>query len=238
LKYSFPSDFDNIKPAHKKILIEAEKVLGKKGISGLEIKNIAKVLNVAPSTINYYYLSSEELIFDTALFSYEKYVNEIFRKSTNISDSEKVLRIWIDQTFEWTKNLPGIGVILEFPRQVVRGDNESPKKAEDLLKHFSRSASEIGIQNVVFLCSAIRSVHKKQKFRLYKPAQIALFIAKDSTFATFCSTIGFATLGGGLWIAGRQPESKSSPTWRNFGFNPQKQMQDSVTGIIKLLKNA
>jgi AcrR family transcriptional regulator len=93
LKHSFPSDFNNIKPAHKKILIESEKVLGKKGISGLELKNIAKVLKVAPSTINYYYVSSEELIFDTVLFSYEKYVNEIVRKSTNISDSEKVLRI-------------------------------------------------------------------------------------------------------------------------------------------------
>lgn len=238
MKYSFPSDYNNLKPAHKKILIESEKVLGKKGISGLELKNIANVLKVAPSTINYYYASSEELIFDTALFSYEKYANGIVQKSTNITDSEKVLRIWIDQTFEWTKNLPGIGVILEFPRQVVKGNNESPKKAEDLLRHFSRSASEIGIQNVAFLCSAIRSVQKKQNFRLYKPAQIALFIAKDSTFATFCSAIGFATLGGGLWTAGRQPESQSSPAWRNFGFNPQKQMQDSVTGIIKLLKNA
>jgi AcrR family transcriptional regulator len=113
LKYSFPSDFNNIQPAHKKILIESEKVLGNKGISGLELKNIAKVLKVAPSTINYYYVSSEELIFDTALFSYEKYANGIVQKSTKISDSEKVLRIWIDQTFEWTKNLPGIGVILD-----------------------------------------------------------------------------------------------------------------------------
>ena len=238
MKYSFPSDYEKLKPAHAKILGESEKILGKKGISGLELKNIAKVLKVAPSTINYYYANSEELIFDTALFSYRKYVQGIVDDSENLTDSEKVLRIWIKNTFDWTKNLPGIGVILEFPRQVIKEDKKTPKKAEEMLKHFSRNASEIGIQNVSFLCSAIRSVQKKQNFRLYKPAQIAMFIAKDSTFATFCSTIGFATLGGGLWIAGRQPESKSSPAWRNFGFNPQKQMQDSVTGIIKLLKNA
>jgi len=238
MKYSFPSDFKNLKPAHKKILVESEKVLGKKGISGLELKNIAKVLKVAPSTINYYYASIEELIFDTALFSYGKYVQGIVDTSVGITDSEKVLRIWIDHTFEWTKNLPGIGVILEFPRQVIKEDKDSPKKSEDLLKHFSRNASEIGIQNVTFLCSAIRSLQKKQNFRMFKPAQIALFIAKDSTYATFCSTIGFATLGGGLWVAGRQPDSKDTPAWRNFGFNPQKQMQDSVSGIIKLLKDA
>jgi hypothetical protein len=133
--------------------------------------------------------------------------------------------------------LPGIGVILEFPRQVIKENKKIPKKSEQLLKLFSRNASEIGIRNVTFLCSAIRSIQKKQNFKLYKPTQIALFIAKDSTYATFCSAIGFATLGGGLWVAGRQPESKSTPAWRNFGFNPQKQMQDSVSGIIKLLKN-
>ena len=238
MKYSFPSDYEKLKPAHAKILFESEKVLGKKGISGLELKNIAKVIKVSPSTINYYYASSEELIFDTALFSYRKYVQGIVDDSERLTDPEKVLRIWIKNTFDWTKNLPGIGVILEFPRQVIKEDKKTPKKAEEMLKHFSRNASEIGIQNVSYLCSAIRSVQKKQNFRLYKPAQIALFIAKDSTFATFCSAIGFATLGGGLWIAGRQPESQSSPAWRNFGFNPQKQMQDSVTGIIKLLKNA
>jgi hypothetical protein len=238
VKYSFPSDYEKLKPAHAKILFESEKVLGKKGISGLELKNIAKVIKVSPSTINYYYASSEELIFDTALFSYRKYVQGIVDDSERLTDPEKVLRIWIKNTFDWTKNLPGIGVILEFPRQVIKEDKKTPKKAEEMLKHFSRNASEIGIQNVSYLCSAIRSVQKKQNFRLYKPAQIALFIAKDSTFATFCSAIGFATLGGGLWIAGRQPESQSSPAWRNFGFNPQKQMQDSVTGIIKLLKNA
>ena len=238
MKYSFPSDYEKLKPAHAKILFESEKVLGKKGISGLELKNIAKVIKVSPSTINYYYASSEELIFDTALFSYRKYVQGIVDDSERLTDPEKVLRIWIKNTFDWTKNLPGIGVILEFPRQVIKEDKKTPKKAEEMLKHFSRNASEIGIQNVSYLCSAIRSVQKKQNFRLYKPAQIALFIVKDSTFATFCSAIGFATLGGGLWIAGRQPESQSSPAWRNFGFNPQKQMQDSVTGIIKLLKNA
>jgi hypothetical protein len=39
-------------------------------------------------------------------------------------------------------------------------------------------------------------------------------------------------------VAGRQPESKSNPTWLNLGFNPQKQMQDSVTGMIRMLKEA
>lgn len=235
--YSFPSDYLNITEPHRKILVESEKILGKRGISGLELKNIAKNLKVAPSTINYYYKSGEELIFDTTLYSYQNYVQRVFSDSANILDAEAVLKIWINNTFNWTKDLPGIGVILEFPRQVIKDNKNSPSKTENLLKHFSRSASKTGVENVTFLCSAIRSLQKKQSFKLYKPTQIAVFIATDSAYATFCSTIGFATLGGGLWVAGRQPDSKSSPTWRNFGFNAQKQMQDSVAGIIKMLKN-
>jgi len=228
----------DLTPAQERILVESEKVLGKKGISGLELKNIAKILKLAPSTINYYYASSEDLIYDTTLFSYQKYVQQIFDESEGILDPEKVLRIWIKNTFDWTKELPGIGVILEFPRQVMKSNKKTSKESEALLKLFSRTASETGIRNVTFLCSAIRSLQKKQNFKLYKPAQIAVFIAKDSTYATFCSAIGFATLGGGLWVAGRQPESKSNPIWRSFGFNPQKQMQDSVSGMINLLKKA
>jgi len=228
----------DLTPAQERILVESEKVLGKKGISGLELKNIAKILKLAPSTINYYYASSEDLIYDTTLFSYQKYVQQIFDESEGILDPEKVLKIWIKNTFDWTKELPGIGVILEFPRQVMKSNKKTSKESEALLKLFSRTASDTGIRNVTFLCSAIRSLQKKQNFKLYKPAQIAVFVAKDSTYATFCSAIGFATLGGGLWVAGRQPESKSNPIWRSFGFNPQKQMQDSVAGIIKLLKKA
>lgn len=96
-------------------------------------------------------------------------------------------------------------MILEFPRQVIKNSPKEPNRSEDLLKQFARLASETGIRNVAFLCSAIRSVQKKQNFRLYKPAQIAVFIAKDSTYATFCSAIGFATLGGGYgWQADNQ----------------------------------
>jgi len=238
MKYSFPSDFKNLKPAHKKILVESEKVLGKKGVSGLELKTIAKTLKVAPSTINYYYKTGEDLVFDTVLYSYGKYIQGIIDESQDVVDPEKVLRIWIKNTFDWTTNLPGVGVILEFPRLVIKDDKKLPRKSDELLKHFSRSSANLGIQNVTFLCSAIRSLQKKQDFKLFKPAQIALFIAKDSTYATFCSAIGFATLGGGLWVAGRQPEGRGSPAWRNFGFNPQKQMLDSVSGIIKLLKTS
>lgn len=238
MNYSFPSDFENLTVQHEKILLESEKILGKKGLSGLELKNIASYLKVAPSTINYYYSTGEELIFDTVLFSYGKYVDAITQESAKLTDPEKILKVWIKNTFNWTTQLPGVGVILEFPRQVIKVNKSKASNYEDMLRVFSKNTSAIGIKNVTFLCSSIRALQKNQDFKLYKPAQIALLIAKDQKFATFCSTIGFATLGGGLWVAGRQPDSKRSPAWAKLGFNPQKQMNDSISGMIKLVKNS
>jgi len=48
-----PSTKD-LTPAQVRILVESEKILGKKGISGLELKNIAKILKLAPNPINLY----------------------------------------------------------------------------------------------------------------------------------------------------------------------------------------
>ena len=92
----------DLSAAKERILVESEKILGKKGISGLELKNIANILKLAPSTINYHYTSSEDLIFDTTLYSYTKYVQSIIDDSEGILDPEKVLRIWIKNTFNWT----------------------------------------------------------------------------------------------------------------------------------------
>jgi hypothetical protein len=43
-------------------------------------------------------------------------------------------------------------------------------------------------------------------------------------------------LGGGLWVAGRRPADKKSPFWMKLGFNPAKQMQNSIDEFIEVIK--
>ncbi len=64
MNYNFPSDYVEINETHLGILQEAEKILGKQGVTGLELKNIAKILDISPGNIHHYYKTGEELIFE------------------------------------------------------------------------------------------------------------------------------------------------------------------------------
>ena len=232
----FPSDFETIGDTQKRIIVESEKVLGKLGVGGMELKSIAKTLETSPGNIHHYYKTGEELILDTTLYSYKKYVKTIREVNKDEKDPEKVLRSWIDSTLKWTTEYPGIGVILEFPQLAIRSGSKHIEENEEFLATFLKSVSEIGSENVMYLASAIRSLQKKQDFKEFGTIQIAAYIKTDAKFATFTSLIGFATLGAGLWLAGRQAANTKFPFWLNFGFDPQTQMKNSIETAIKMLK--
>lgn len=232
----FPSDFEKIGDTQKRIIVESEKVLGKLGVGGMELKSIAKTLQTSPGNIHHYYKTGEELILDTTLYSYKKYVKTIQEVNKDQKDPEKVLRSWIDSTLKWTTEYPGIGVILEFPQLAIRSSSKHIEENEEFLGTFLKSVSEIGSENVMYLASAIRSLQKKQDFKEFGTIQIAAYIKTDAKFATFTSLIGFATLGAGLWLAGRQAANTKFPFWLNFGFDPQTQMKNSIETAIKMIK--
>jgi hypothetical protein len=52
----------------------------------------------------------------------------------------------------------------------------------------------------------------------------------------YVSLMGFSTIGGGLWMAGRRPTDAKNPFWKNLGFNPTKQIQSSIDEFLKVIK--
>lgn len=236
MEFNFPSNYLDINNTHRKILVESEKILGKQGSAGLELKNIAKILEISPGNIHHYYKTGEELILDTVIYSYKKHVVGIQEMYADQLNPEIIVRGWIEKTIKWTTDFPGIGVILEFPNQVIRSGSKYSEDVNPIIKHFLKHVTEIGISNVTFLASAIRSLQKKQNFKLYNAVQIAALTKTDTKFVTYLTIIGFATLGGGLWMAGRQPENQKVSFWMNVGFNPKKQMQTTVDELIKMIK--
>lgn len=236
--FPFPSEYAKLKKTHLEILLEAEQLLGTLGVNGLELKTISTKLDVSPSLIHHYYQNSEELIFDTVLFSYNRVVNSIHEKFGDSKDPETAARIWIKEMLDWETGYPGIGVILEFPRQVLRTGAKSADDGEKMLKHFMKQMSLIGAKNVAFLASSVRSLQKNTDFQKLTPAKVATLIATDQKFAMFTSMLGFATIGGGLWIAGRKPQDKKSSIWMTLGFDPKKQTQVTIDNFIKMIKSS
>lgn len=235
-KFAFPSDYASISEKQLQILQLSEFLLGTLGTTGLELKSIATKLEISPSLINHYYKSSEELIFDTVIYSYSRHIENIQVQNKYESDPELVARSWIKETMNWTQSFPGIGVILEFPRQVLRSGSKKVEDPEQMLAHFVKVMSSHGLSNVAFMASAVRAIQKKREFRILAPAKVATLIASDSKYAMYTSVLGFATLGGGLWVAGRRPADKKNPFWMKLGFNPAKQMQNSIDEFIEVIK--
>ena len=237
-KIDFPSKYRDLKKTHFEILKAAESILGTYGVNGLELKKIANLLDVSPSLIHHYYRNSEELIFDTVLFSYNQIVTKVVSEFGNSKDPELAARIWISTMMKWEIQFPGIGIILEFPRQVLRTGGKSAVNADALLKKFVKEMAEIGANNVAFMASAVRALQKKKDFKQLSIAKVASLIATDAQFAMYTSVLGFATIGGGLWIAGRRPDDKKNPFWKALGFNPEKQTQTTIDRFLKLIKES
>ena len=235
-RFVFPSNYAEISDKQLEILQLSEFLLGTLGTTGLELKSIATKLEISPSLINHYYRTSEELIFDTVLYSYSRHIQKIQDQNKYVTDPEIVARSWIKETMDWTLDYPGIGVILQFPRQVLRSGSKRAENPEEMLAHFIKVMSEYGLSNVAFMASAVRAIQKRKEFKVLPPVKVAALIASDSKFAMYASILGFATLGGGLWVAGRRPADKKNPFWMKLGFNPAKQMQNSIDEFIDVIK--
>ena len=221
---------------HSQILELSEKLLGTLGGTGLELKNIASRLQVSASLINHYYKNTETLIFDTVIYSYSKVINKIQIDTEFEKNPEIVARTWIKEMLNWTTTYPGIGVLLEFPRGALRSGSKAADNSETQLSEFMKVMSEYGVRNVAYMCSSVRGMQKGKEFKSLGPIKVASLIATDPKFAMYVSLMGFATIGGGLWMAGRRPADSKNPFWVNLGFKPTKQLQSSIDEFIKVIK--
>jgi len=235
-KLGFPSDYENLTPKHQQILELSEQLLGTLGVTGLELKSIAKKLEVSPSLINHYYRVTETLVFDTVIYSYQKTIRKIQSETEFEMNPEIVARTWIREMLDWTTNYPGVGVLLEFPRGVLRSGGKAHSNSEAQLSEFMKIMSQYGASNVAYMCSSVRALQKGKQFKPLSPVKVASLIATDSKFAMYVSLMGFATIGGGLWMAGRKPADSKNSFWRSLGFNPNKQIQTSIDEFIKIIK--
>lgn len=234
--FGFPSDPQTISATQRQILAEAAQTLGKSGVGGLEAKKVANSLGISPSLINHYYGSIEELAFDAVLYSYGDLVAGIRTRALAARDPESTARMWVEGMLAWLQEYPGLGVILEFPKQVMRTGGRQPDHPEQMLEHFTKEMSKISAENVAVMASAVRALQTGGEMRLLSALKIAALFKVDAAFAAYTSLMGFATIGAGLWIAGRRPGERGVPLWRQLGFNPTQQTRQTTDHLIAMIR--
>lgn len=197
--------------------------LAKLGPRALELRAICAELDLSPSLVNYYFRSTEDLLWQAAMHSYGAHVARQAQSLKSAPDGRSAVEGWIRQTIEWTRANPGIAAMIDFPMLALEGeDGADPEE-------LTRDLAELSRRNVATLASAIHAMLTFGPVRALGPAKVALLIKTNATFAYWTSMVGFGSLGAAMWVAGRRPHSF---LWRAFGFSPDAQIDDVVRDLL------
>ena len=211
-------------PGTKQRIIEVTAThLARLGPRAVELRSICAELDLSPSLVNYYFRSTEDLLWQAALHSYGEHVERQTRVVSEAVSGRMAVEGWVRQSIEWTRKNPGIAALIDFPMLALEGEDGADPEV------LTRDLADLSRRNVATLASGIHAMLTGRPVRMLGSAKVALLIRTNATFAYWTSMVGFGTLGAAMWVAGRRPHSF---LWRAFGFSPDAQIDDVVRDLL------
>ncbi len=210
----------------ERIIATTAQHLARLGPRALELRAVCTEVDVSPSLVNYYFRSTEDLIWQAALHSYGEHVAAQAESLLGAADGRQAVEAWVRRTIEWTREHPGTAALIDFPMLALEGQQGA--SPQDL----TRDLADLSRRNVATLASAIYAQLTGRSVRPLSVTKVGLLIKMNASFAYWTSMIGFASLGAAMWVAGRRPHSF---LWRAFGFDPDSQIDDVVDEVLTRL---
>jgi len=211
----------------ERLIVAAGQHLATRGPRAVELRAICVELGISPSLVNYHFENPEQLLWLAAIRAYGQHVHDQETQVAKASTGAAALEAWVNGTINWMRDNPGTASVINFPQQTLAGISE----VDDYVKELTT----LSRANVAALGSAILATIKGRPVRMVSAQRVALLIKTNSEFAYWMSTVGFASQGAGMWIAGRKPYS---PLWKAFGFSPEKQIRSTVQELIARMSKA
>jgi AcrR family transcriptional regulator len=205
----------------ERLIVAAGQHLATRGPRAVELRAICVELGISPSLVNYHFENPEQLLWLAAIRTYGLHVHDQETQVAKAPTGAVALEAWVAGTINWMRDNPGTASVINFPQQTLAGISD----VDDYVKELST----LSRANVAALGSAILATIKGRPVRMVSAQRVALLIKTNSEFAYWMSTVGFASQGAGMWIAGRKPYS---PLWKAFGFSPEKQIRSTVQELI------
>jgi AcrR family transcriptional regulator len=205
----------------ERLIVAAGQHLATRGPRAVELRAICVELGISPSLVNYHFENPEQLLWLAAIRTYGLHVHDQETQVAKAPTGAAALEAWVAGTINWMRDNPGTASVINFPQQTLAGISD----VDDYVKELST----LSRANVAALGSAILATIKGRPVRMVSAQRVALLIKTNSEFAYWMSTVGFASQGAGMWIAGRKPYS---PLWKAFGFSPEKQIRSTVQELI------
>lgn len=215
------------KSTRNQILEESAKSLSVNGPLKFEVQQICQITGVNPSMIQYYFGSRENLIQEVAITEYEKYVDEMYEISINPNLSPQIkLSNWINNQINWTKNNPGIAMVLNYPNITIEGENSAKNtNIIDSLK-FQSSRNLLGLGQIIL------EIHGEN---LNLQTDIESYVKQNPDFALNVGMIGWTAFGLSTWVAGNHLPSRFLI---NTEINPENYIQPLIQKLVSFVSKS
>lgn len=168
------------------------------GPSTFNIKLVCEELGISYSLINHHFGSRDELLAETTVIAYERYISVIWAAAKMGTKPKERLRNWIEASISWSSTASGWGAILNYP-------TASLDVTELITERYKQKMADMGQLNLARLLQLIVDVKKnKVSEKEYELGKLPLASILANTRSLYLmSSIGWSVLGVAVWSAGR-----------------------------------
>lgn len=181
-----------------KIIALTYEAVARVGPSTFNVKLVCEELGISYSLINHHFGSRDELLAETTVIAYERYITELWNAVQKGKKPKERLRNWLEASLHWSSVSSGWGAILNYP-------TASLDVTELISERYKQKMADMGQLNLARLLQLIVDVKKnKVSDNEYVLGQLPMTALLSNTKNLYLmSSIGWSILGAAVWSAGR-----------------------------------
>lgn len=182
----------------EKIIALTFEAVSRVGPSTFNVKLVCEELGTSYSLINHHFGSRDELLAETTVIAYERYIDALWTAAKQGKKPKERLRNWLEASLAWSAKSSGWGAILNYP-------TASLDVTELVTERYKQKMADMGQLNLARLLQLIVDVKKKRvsdnEYELGNLPMTALLSNTKNLY--LMSSIGWSILGAAVWSAGR-----------------------------------
>lgn len=188
---------------------------------------ICDYLGTTYPMVNHYFGNRDGLVAEAVAVAYRQYIRSLRAAAEAESESpQKRLEAWAWQQVRWTSEHPGISAVLDFPQASLEVTSILRDKSQ-------REMTDLFEYNMAVLMHLVADVQRGA----ITPIDLQLGnlpreeLMSNLALVNRASSIGLATMGAAVWLAGRHvpgEPSLSTQEWRH------QTIQSHIDLLVKL----
>ena len=187
--------------------------LAKTGPHSFNATLICDLLGTTYPMVNHYFGNRDGLVAEAVATAYQRYIFGLRDAALTKSTPTERLDAWIREQLRWTIAHPGIAVVLDFPQASLEVSNVITEK-------YQAGMTNLFEYNMALLMQLISDIQNDRVSPLeFEVGQLPRDeIMANVALVSRASSMGLATLGAAVWLAGQHTPGTASvetQAWRD-----------------------